>query len=119
MLRAKISRVRDTIRRVWAAPSILHRCRQHRRRLAAAPQSGQLAPRTYDLVARSIYPPPMDRAGQLRVQGAFFAFLTIFFAGITAAAFHARVWVIAVAGAALTLWMASVAIRTLRAARHG
>ena len=61
----------------------------------------------------------MARAGQLRVQGAFFAFLTVFFAGIAAAAYRAGVWVIVVASAALTLWMASVAIRTLRAARHG
>jgi hypothetical protein len=60
------------------------------------------------------------RAGQLRIQGAFFAFLTIFFAGIAAAAYHAREWVIVVAAAALTLWMASVAVRTLRgAARNG
>jgi hypothetical protein len=61
----------------------------------------------------------MARAGQLRVQGAFFAFLTVFFAGIAAAAYHARVWVIVVAAVALTLWMASVAVKTLRAARHG
>jgi hypothetical protein len=59
------------------------------------------------------------RAGQLRVQGALFAFLTIFFAGIAAAAYQAQVWVILVAAVALTLWMASLAIRTLRAARHG
>jgi hypothetical protein len=59
----------------------------------------------------------MDRAGQLRVQGAFFAFLTIFFAGIAAAALHARQWVIVAAAAAITLWMASVALRTLRGAR--
>jgi hypothetical protein len=61
----------------------------------------------------------VDRAGQFRVQGAFFAFLTIFFAGIAAAAYHARVWVIVLAAAALALWMASLAIRTLSAARHG
>jgi hypothetical protein len=58
------------------------------------------------------------RPGQRRAQGALFAFLTVFFAGITAAAFDARVWVIAVAGAALTLWMGSLAVRTLRAARR-
>jgi hypothetical protein len=58
------------------------------------------------------------RPGQLRAQGALFSFLTIFFAGITAAAFTARVWVIVVAGAVLTLWMGSLAVRTLRAARH-
>ena len=60
----------------------------------------------------------MDRAGQRRVQGAFFAFLTIFFAGITAAAYAGRAWVIAIAGAVLTLWMAGLAIRTFRAARE-
>jgi hypothetical protein len=59
------------------------------------------------------------RAGQRRAQGAFFAFLTIFFAGITAAAFDARVWVIVVAAAVLTLWMGTLAVRTLRAAREG
>jgi hypothetical protein len=60
----------------------------------------------------------MARAGQRRAQGALFAFLTVFFAGITAAAFHAGVWVIVIAGGVLTLWMAGVAIRTLRAARE-
>ena len=60
----------------------------------------------------------MARPGQRRAQGALFAFLTVFFAGITAAAFDARVWVIVVAGAALTLWMGSLAVRTLRAARR-
>jgi hypothetical protein len=60
----------------------------------------------------------MARAGQLRMQGALFAFLTIFFAGITAAAFDAGVWQIYVPAGALTLWMASVAFKTLRAARH-
>jgi len=58
------------------------------------------------------------RPGQLRAQGTLFAFLTIFFAGITAAAFTARVWVIVIAGVALTLWMAGLAVRTFRAARH-
>jgi hypothetical protein len=60
----------------------------------------------------------MARPGQRRVQGALFAFLTLFFAGITAAAYDAGVWVIVVAGAALTLWMGGLAIRTLRAARE-
>jgi hypothetical protein len=58
------------------------------------------------------------RPGQRRAQGALFAFLTVFFAGITAAAFDARVWVVVVAGVALTLWMGSLAVRTLRAARR-
>lgn len=60
----------------------------------------------------------MARPGQLRAQGALFSFLTLFFAGITAAAFTAGVWVIVVAGAVLTLWMGSLAVRTFRAARH-
>ena len=60
----------------------------------------------------------MARPGQRRAQGALFAFITVFFAGITAAAFDARVWVIVVAGAALTLWMGSLAVRTLRSARR-
>jgi hypothetical protein len=58
------------------------------------------------------------RPGQRRAQGALFAFLTVFFAGITAAALDAGVWVIVIAGAALTLWMGSLAVRTLRAARR-
>ena len=60
----------------------------------------------------------MARPGQLRAQGALFAFLTVFFAGITAAAFTARVWVIVIAAVALTLWMGGLAVRTFRAARH-
>jgi hypothetical protein len=58
------------------------------------------------------------RAGQRRIQGALFAFLTVFFAGIGWAAYEAEVWVIAVAGAALTLWMGGLAVRTFRAARE-
>jgi hypothetical protein len=60
----------------------------------------------------------MAEPGRRRVQGALFAFLTIFFAGITAAAYDAGVWVIVVAGAVLTLWMCGLAVRTLRAARQ-
>jgi len=58
------------------------------------------------------------RAGQRRVQGALFAFLTIFFAGVTWTAYDAGVWPIALAGAALTLWMGGLAVRTFRAARQ-
>jgi hypothetical protein len=58
------------------------------------------------------------QAGQHRAQGALFFLLTIFFAGVTAAAFHAGVWVIVVAGAALTLWMGALAVRMFRAARQ-
>jgi hypothetical protein len=60
----------------------------------------------------------MAEPGRRRVQGALFAFLTVFFAGITAAAYDAGVWVIVVAGAVLTLWMGGLAVRTLRAARQ-
>ena len=65
----------------------------------------------------------MAAPAQRRMQGALFSFLTIFFAGITATAYRAtadrgEVWVIVVAGAALTLWMAGLAIRTFRAARE-
>jgi hypothetical protein len=60
----------------------------------------------------------MARTGQRRVQGTLFALLTIFFAGITAAAFDAGVWVIVIAGAALTFWMGGLAVRTLRSARQ-
>jgi hypothetical protein len=55
---------------------------------------------------------------QRRAQGALFAFLTVFFAGIAAAAYTAGAWVIAVAAAVLTLWMAGLAIRMFRAARE-
>jgi hypothetical protein len=60
----------------------------------------------------------MARPGQRRAQGALFAFLTVFFAGITAAAFDAGVWPIVLAAAALTLWMGGLAVRTLRSARR-
>jgi hypothetical protein len=61
------------------------------------------------------------RPGQLRAQGALFAFLTIFFAGITATAFTAegwQKWPFVISGAVLTLWMGGLAVRTLLAARH-
>ena len=60
----------------------------------------------------------MARAGQRRAQGALFAFLTVFFAGIAAAAFSADAWVIAIAAAVMTVWMGGLAIRTFRAARE-
>jgi hypothetical protein len=58
------------------------------------------------------------RAGQRRVQGALFAFLTVFFAGIAWTAYRADVWPIALAGAVLTLWMGGLAVSTFRAARE-
>jgi hypothetical protein len=60
----------------------------------------------------------MARAGQRRIQGALFAFLTIFFAGVAWTAYDAGVWPIALAAAALTIWMGGLAIRTFRLARE-
>jgi hypothetical protein len=60
----------------------------------------------------------MARAGQRRVQGALFSFLTVFFAGIAWTAYEGEVWPIALAAAALTLWMGSLAIRMFRGARQ-
>ena len=61
---------------------------------------------------------PRHGGGSLTVRWPRSLFLTVFFAGITAAAFDARVWVIVVAGGALTLWMGTLAVRMLRAARE-
>jgi uncharacterized YccA/Bax inhibitor family protein len=58
------------------------------------------------------------RPAQRRIQGVFFAFLTVFFAGIAAAAWSAEAWVIAVAAAVLALWMGGLALRTFKAARE-
>jgi hypothetical protein len=62
------------------------------------------------------------RAGQRRVQGALFAFLAIFFAGVTAAAAYGagtwQKWPFVIAGTVLTLWMGGLAVRTFRAARE-
>jgi hypothetical protein len=52
-------------------------------------------------------------AGQRRVLGALFLFLAVLFAGIGYAAALAGVWVIAVAGVALGLWIASFGLRAL------
>ena len=66
----------------------------------------------------------MARAAQRRAQGVLFSFLTVFFAGIAAAAYGAETsdrvetLVIAVAAVVLALWMAGLAIRTFRAARE-
>ena len=60
----------------------------------------------------------MARASQRRAQSVLFAFLTVFFAGIAAAAWGAEAWVIAVAAGVLTLWMGGLAIRMFRAARE-
>ena len=50
---------------------------------------------------------------QRRALGALFLVLCIFFAGIAAAAFEAGVWPIALAAAALTLWLFTLAGRAL------
>ena len=60
----------------------------------------------------------MARPGQRRAQGTLFAFITIFFAGIAAAAYNAESWVIAIAAGVLSLWMAGLAVRAFRAARE-
>jgi hypothetical protein len=65
----------------------------------------------------------MARPGQLRAQGALFAFLTLFFAGVAWTAYratsdHTEVWVIVIAAAALMVWMGMLAARTFRAARE-
>jgi succinate-acetate transporter protein len=57
------------------------------------------------------------RPAQRRAQGALFLLLSVFFAGIAVASFEAEVWIIAVAGGVLGLWMAGLAIRMLWAAR--
>jgi len=57
-------------------------------------------------------------ASQRRALGALFAFLALGFAGIAAAAIAsgsgARAWVVALAAAAIGVWMASLAFRALR-----
>jgi hypothetical protein len=52
---------------------------------------------------------------QRRALGVLFALIAIFFVGIAATAFEAEVWVVTVAAGALALWMASMAVRALRA----
>ena len=56
----------------------------------------------------------MPAPSQRRALGALFILLAALFAGITAAAFAARVWPIAVAAAVLTAWVAGMAVRALR-----
>jgi hypothetical protein len=50
---------------------------------------------------------------QRRALGALFVVLCLFFAGIAAAAFEARAWVIALAAAVLGLWLLTLAGRAL------
>jgi Na+-transporting NADH:ubiquinone oxidoreductase subunit NqrE len=57
---------------------------------------------------------------QRKALGVLFAFIAVFFVGIATTAFGAAreeawIWVIVFAAAALALWMASMAVRALRA----
>ena len=52
-------------------------------------------------------------APQRRALGTLFLFLAVLFAGIAYAAIVAGVWVIAVAGAVLALWIGSFGLRAL------
>jgi hypothetical protein len=52
-------------------------------------------------------------ARQRRVLGTLFLLLAVLFAGIGYAAVIAGVWVIAVAGAALAVWIGSFGLRAL------
>jgi hypothetical protein len=58
------------------------------------------------------------RPRQRAAQGALFAFLTLFFAGIAWTAYDAGVWPIALPAAVLMLWMGGLAIRMFRTARE-
>ena len=57
----------------------------------------------------------MPRPSQRRALGVLFLLLTGFFAGIAIAALDHRVWVVAVAGGALAVWLGSLAVNALRA----
>jgi hypothetical protein len=56
---------------------------------------------------------------QRHALGALFLVLFVFFAGIAAAAFDAGVWPIALAAAAIALWLSTLAGRALIARRLG
>ncbi len=62
----------------------------------------------------------MKAPSQRRALGALFSLIAVFFVGIAATAFEAAreestLWVVVVAAAALGLWMASMAVKALRA----
>ena len=57
----------------------------------------------------------MAAPSQRSALGALFLILAGLFAGIAVAAGAADVWVIAVAGAALALWLLSLSLRAFRA----
>ena len=53
----------------------------------------------------------MAAPSQRRALGALFSLLTLLFAAIAVAAGRAGVWVVALAGAALAVWLAGMALR--------
>ncbi len=59
----------------------------------------------------------MRLPSQSRALGALFLLLFVFFAGIAWAAVAARVWPVAVAAAALGVWIGTLAAGTLRRRR--
>ncbi len=61
-----------------------------------------------------VYAPGVPRLAQRRALGALFLVLTFLFAGIAAAGTSAGVWPVAVAAAALALWMLGMVVRAWR-----
>ena len=60
-------------------------------------------------------------ASQRRALGALFLVLAVFFSGIAFTAFASEdrtVWVIGAAAAAIALWLAGLAVRSLRRRAH-
>ncbi len=57
----------------------------------------------------------MAAPSQRSALGALFLLLAALFAGIAVAAAGADVWVIAIAGAALALWLLGLSVRAFRA----
>ena len=57
----------------------------------------------------------MPAPSQRTALGALFLLLAVLFAGIAVAALGARVWVIAIAGVALSAWLAGLALKAFRA----
>jgi hypothetical protein len=60
------------------------------------------------------YPPIVRAPTQRRALGALFLLLAALFAGISVAGTNAGVWPIAIAGAALALWMLGLVARAWR-----
>ena len=57
----------------------------------------------------------MAAPSQRSALGALFLLLAALFGGIAVAAGGAEVWVIAIAGAAISLWLLSLSVRSFRA----